>query len=40
MIQSSLKSDVGSASAGSVPEEYRDLVKGYFESLSKSGNDQ
>ena len=39
-IQSSLKSDVGSASAGSVPEEYRDLVKGYFESLSKSGNDQ
>jgi hypothetical protein len=39
-IQSSLKSDVGSASAGSVPEEYRDLVKGYFESLSKSGSDQ
>lgn len=36
-IQSTLKSEVGSAAAGGVPEEYRDLVKGYFENLSKSG---
>jgi hypothetical protein len=34
-IQSSLKSDVGAGQAGQIPEEYRELVKRYFESMSK-----
>ena len=34
-IQASLKSDVGAGEGGAVPEEYRELVKGYFESISK-----
>jgi len=34
-IQASLKSDVGAGEDGAVPEEYRELVKGYFESMSK-----
>ncbi len=34
-IQASLKSDVGASGGEAVPEEYRTLVKGYFESLSK-----
>ncbi len=34
-IQASLKSDVGAGEGGAVPEEYRELVKGYFESMSK-----
>ncbi|MES2660129.1 MAG: hypothetical protein V4689_16015 [Verrucomicrobiota bacterium] len=37
-IQASLKSDVGAGEAGSVPEEYRGLVKGYFESMSNKPN--
>jgi len=34
-IQSSLKSDVGAGGGEAIPEEYRTLVKGYFESMSK-----
>ncbi|MES2922312.1 MAG: hypothetical protein V4819_12240 [Verrucomicrobiota bacterium] len=34
-IQTTLKSDVGAGEGGAVPEEYRELVKGYFESISK-----
>ena len=34
-IQATLKSDVGAGEGGAVPEEYRELVKGYFESISK-----
>lgn len=34
-IQANLRSDVGSGDGGGVPEEYRELVKGYFESISK-----
>lgn len=34
-IQSSLKSDVGAGGGDGIPEEYRTLVKGYFESMSK-----
>ncbi|MEO8615555.1 MAG: hypothetical protein ABI600_10465 [Luteolibacter sp.] len=37
-IQSSLKSDVGAGEGGAVPAEYRELVKGYFESISKKSN--
>ena len=34
-IEANLKSDVGAGEGGIVPEEYRELVKGYFESMSK-----
>jgi hypothetical protein len=34
-IQNSLKSDIGAGGGEAVPEEYRTLVKGYFESMSK-----
>lgn len=34
-IRNSLKSDVGASGGEAVPEEYRALVKGYFESMSK-----
>ncbi len=34
-IQNSLKSDVGVGGGEAIPEEYRTLVKGYFESMSK-----
>lgn len=34
-FQATLKSDVGAGEGGAVPEEYRELVKGYFESISK-----
>ena len=34
-IQASLKSDVGAGGGDAIPEEYRTLVKGYFESMSK-----
>ncbi|OYV06782.1 MAG: hypothetical protein CFE26_04440 [Verrucomicrobiales bacterium VVV1] len=34
-IQKSLKSDVGAGGGEAIPEEYRTLVKGYFESMSK-----
>lgn len=34
-IQANLKSDVAAGEGGAVPEEYRELVKGYFESISK-----
>ncbi len=34
-IQATLKADVGAGEGGAVPEEYRELVKGYFESISK-----
>ncbi len=37
-IQASLKSDVGAGEGGAVPEEYRELVRGYFESMSKKSN--
>ena len=37
-IQASLKSDVGAGEGGAVPKEYRELVKGYFESMSKKSN--
>ena len=37
-IQASLKSDVGASEGGQVPEEYRGLVKGYFESMSNKPN--
>ncbi|MCW1886492.1 hypothetical protein OKA04_17270 [Luteolibacter flavescens] len=33
-IQANLKSDVGGAAAGGVPEEYRGLVKKYFEAMT------
>ena len=33
-IQASLASDVGSGSGSGIPEEYRELVKGYFQSMS------
>ncbi|KAB2640035.1 MAG: hypothetical protein DVB25_04570 [Verrucomicrobia bacterium] len=36
-IKASLKSDVGGASSITLPEEYRDLVRRYFEQISKSG---
>ena len=35
-IKASLKSEVGGASAIALPEEYRDLVRRYFEQISKS----
>ena len=35
-IKASLKSEVGGASAIAMPEEYRDLVRRYFEQISKS----
>lgn len=34
-IQANLASDVGAGGADAIPEEYRGLVKGYFESMSK-----
>jgi len=34
-IQATLSSDVGAGGAEAIPEEYRGLVKGYFESMSK-----
>ncbi len=34
-IQATLRSDVGAGEGGAVPAEYRELVKGYFESISK-----
>ena len=34
-IRTTLTSDVGAGGADAVPEEYRSLVKGYFESMSK-----
>lgn len=34
-IKASLKSDVGGSSAVALPEEYRDLVRSYFEQMSK-----
>ena len=34
-IKATLKADVGAGEGGAVPEEYRELVKGYFESISK-----
>ena len=34
-IQATLKSDVGAGDGGAVADEYRELVKGYFESISK-----
>ncbi len=34
-IQNSLRSDVGSGGAQAIPEEYRELVKGYFQSMSQ-----
>lgn len=34
-IQATLKSDVGAGGPDAIPEEYRGLVKGYFESMSK-----
>lgn len=37
-IQASLKSDVGAGDSDSIPEEYRGLVKGYFESMSKKSD--
>lgn len=39
-IRSSLKSDVGGGEAGQIPAEYRDLVKRYFESMSKTPADK
>ena len=33
-IQANLRSDVGAGGASSIPEEYRELVKGYFQSMS------
>jgi hypothetical protein len=33
-IQANLKSDVGGSGAGGVPEEYRGLVKKYFEAMT------
>ncbi len=35
-IQATLNADVGAGGADAVPEEYRGLVKGYFESMSKT----
>ncbi len=35
-IQNSLRSDVGSGGAQAIPEEYRELVKGYFQSMSQN----
>ncbi len=37
-IKATLKSDVGAGEGGAVPEEYRELVRGYFESMSKKSN--
>ena len=34
-IKATLSSDVGAGGAEAIPEEYRGLVKGYFESMSK-----
>ena len=34
-IKASLKSEVGGASAIALPDEYRDLVRRYFEEISK-----
>ena len=34
-IQANLASDIGSGGADAIPKEYRSLVKGYFESMSK-----
>jgi len=36
-IKSSLKSDVAGGSSIAIPEEYRDLVRRYFEQMSKDG---
>jgi len=37
-IKSALKSDVGGSGAIAMPEEYRDLVRHYFEEISKGSN--
>lgn len=37
-IQASLASDVGAGSSSGIPEEYRELVKGYFQSMSAKDN--
>lgn len=34
-IQATLNADVGSGGADAIPEEYRNLVKGYFESMTR-----
>ena len=34
-MQANLASDIGSGGADAIPKEYRSLVKGYFESMSK-----
>ena len=39
-IKASLKSDVGAGEGGAVPEEYRELVRGYFESISQKSSKQ
>jgi hypothetical protein len=33
-IQNNLRADVGGGGAAGIPEEYRELVKGYFQSMS------
>lgn len=35
-IQNNLRADVGGGGAAGIPEEYRELVKGYFQSMSTS----
>lgn len=39
-IQNSLRSDVGSGGAQAIPEEYRELVKGYFQSMSQKTSEK
>lgn len=39
-IKSSLKSETGGTAAIALPEEYRDLVRRYFEQMSRSGNNE
>lgn len=39
-IKASLKSDVGAGEGAAVPEEYRELVRGYFESISQKSSKQ
>jgi hypothetical protein len=34
-IRRSLKSNVGAEGSGGVPEDYRDLVRDYFENMAK-----
>lgn len=36
-IKSSLKSEAGGGGAIQLPEEYRELVRGYFEQMTKGG---